>query len=242
MLVRVTDTGGNIVDQGPYPVFAVTPSDRGAPNGSGATEAATFDMSWTVGGKSRRTLRYGTRAGIRGKLLNSNGQPIAGAKVVLLTRDLRRDAAVVPRTTIVTGSDGTFRTTVTATASRLLQFAWLSHANDVRPGANGYLTLQARADAQLTVSTRRPRVGRSFTVSGRLRGVSRGGVPVIVQGRARRLEALRDVRGHDDLEQRPLQGHLPLPQFGLARAQLRLPRADPPRGPLPLRDGLFAAL
>ena len=196
VLVRVTDTGGNIVDQGPYPVYAVTPSDRGAPNGSNATEAATFDMSWTVGGKSRRTLRYGTRAGIRGKLINSNGQPIAGAKVVLLTRDLRRDAAVVPRTTIVTGSDGTFRTTVTATASRLLQFAWLSHTNDVRPGANGYLTLQARADAQLTVSTRRPRVGRSFTVSGRLRGVSRGGVPVIVQGRAagsKRFETFADT-------------------------------------------------
>jgi hypothetical protein len=37
----------------------------------------------------------------------------------------------------------------------------------------------------LKVSTRRPRVGRTFTISGRLRGVSRGGVPVIVQGRPR---------------------------------------------------------
>jgi hypothetical protein len=61
----------------------------------------------------------------------------------------------------------------------------LARANDVRFGANGYLTLQARADAKLTVSAHRPRVGRTFTVSGRLRGVSRGGVPVIVQGRRR---------------------------------------------------------
>ena len=40
--VRVTDTGGNVVDSGPYPVFAVTPSDRGALNGAGATETGTL--------------------------------------------------------------------------------------------------------------------------------------------------------------------------------------------------------
>ncbi len=196
VLVRVTDTGGNIVDQGPYPVFAVTPSDRGALNGTGATETGAIDVRWTAGGKRRRTLSYGKRAGIRGKLLNSNGQPIAGARVTLLTRDLRRDAAVVPRRTLVTGSDGTFRTTVSATASRLLHFAWLSHVTDVRSSANGYLALQARAAAKLRVSTRRPRVGRTFTVSGRLRGVSRGSVPVIVQGRARgakRFETFADT-------------------------------------------------
>ena len=54
----------------------------------------------------------------------------------------------------------------------------------MRFAANAYLTLRARADARLSVSTRRPRVGRSFTISGKLKGVSRGGVTVIVQGRA----------------------------------------------------------
>ena len=72
----------------------------------------------------------------------------------------------------------------------------------MRFAANAYLTLQARADARLSVSTRRPRVGRSFTISGQLQGVSRGGVTVIVQGRAARLAPLRDVRRHDDVEQR----------------------------------------
>jgi hypothetical protein len=51
--------------------------------------------------------------------------------------------------------------------------------------ANGYLTLKARASSSLRVSTRRPRVGRRITVSGHLKGVSRGGVPVLVQGRAK---------------------------------------------------------
>jgi hypothetical protein len=186
VLVRVTDTGDNIVERGPYPVFAVTPSDRGAANGANATETGSISVVWTKGGRSdRRTLAYGTKAGIRGRLTNSAGQPITGAKVLLLTRDLRQGTSLLPRATLTTDGDGRFRTTVAASASRLLQFAWLSRVNDIRFAANGYLTLQARASARLSVSTRRPRVGRSFTISGRLRGVSRGGVPVVVQGRAR---------------------------------------------------------
>ena len=51
LVVRVTDTGGNIVDSGPYPVFAVTPSDRGAVNGAGATETGTLSLIWTKGAK-----------------------------------------------------------------------------------------------------------------------------------------------------------------------------------------------
>jgi hypothetical protein len=197
VVVRVTDTGGNVVDSGPYPVFAITPSDRGALNGAGATETGTLNVIWTKGARGdRRTLNYGTKAGVRGRLTNSDGQPIVGARVTLLSRDLRQGATLVPRTTYTTDTDGRFSTTVTASASRMLQFAWLSRANDIRFAANGYLTLQARASAKLSVSTRRPRVGRTFTVSGQLRGVSRGGVPVIVQGRARgssRYETFADT-------------------------------------------------
>ncbi|HWK25580.1 MAG TPA: hypothetical protein VNS09_03405 [Solirubrobacter sp.] len=197
LLVRVTDTAGNVTESGPYPVFAVTPSDRGAINGANATETGVMNAIWTKTRKaSRRTLKYGQKAGVRVRLVNSLGAPIAGAKVTLLTRDLRAGADVVARRTLTTDGDGRFSTVVTASASRLLQFAWLSHANDIRFAANAYLTLKARASASLRVSTRRPRVGRTLTVSGRLRGVSRGGVPVIVQGRAkgaRRFETFADT-------------------------------------------------
>ena len=186
LVVRVTDTGGNVVDSGPYPVFAVTPSDRGAVNGANATDTGKLSLIWTKGRKGdRRTLTYGQKAGVMARLTNEFGAPIAGAKVQLLTRDLRQGATVVPRTTFTTDGDGRFRTTVVASASRQLQFAWLSHVNDIRYGANGYLTLQTRASSTLSVSTRRPRVGRTITIQGRLRGVERGGVPVVVQGRAR---------------------------------------------------------
>jgi hypothetical protein len=185
LTVRVTDTGGNVVQRGPYAVTVLTPSDRGAFNGIGATDTGTLDVRWTKGSKRSRTLRYGARAGIRGRLLNASGGPVSGARVTLLTRDLRREAPLVQRVTLLTGQDGSFRTTVSATASRMLQFSWLSHVNDVRFTSNAYLTLRARASARLAVSTRRPRVGRRFTLSGRLRGVSRSGVTVILQGRAR---------------------------------------------------------
>ena len=60
--VRVTDAAGNVVERGPYPVFAVTPSDRGAMNGSNATERGTLSAIWTKGLKAnRRTLGYGDR-------------------------------------------------------------------------------------------------------------------------------------------------------------------------------------
>jgi hypothetical protein len=195
--VRVTDASGNVTERGPYPVFAVTPSDRGALNGANATETGSLSVIWTKGLDSRRrTLSYGDRAGVRGRLTNSNGTPITGAKVLLLSRDLRQGASLIPRKTFTTDGDGRFSTTLSASASRLLQFAWLSHDNDIRFAANGYLTLQARASSTLSVSTRRPRVGRSLTISGRLKGVSRGGVPVVVQGRAkgsRRYETFADT-------------------------------------------------
>jgi hypothetical protein len=185
VVVRVTDTAGNIVDRGPFAVDAVTPANRGALNGTNATDAAVVQVNFSRGGRTHRLLGYGEPAGVRGRLVNSAGQPIAGAAVILFTRDLRPGAPVVTRTTLTTGADGSFATTVHASASRLLQFGWFSHTLDSRLAANGYLTLEARASAHLSVSTRHPRVGARLTVDGQLRGVSRGGVTVLVQGRPR---------------------------------------------------------
>jgi hypothetical protein len=185
VLVRVTDAGGNAVDSGPYPVFAATPSDRGALNGANATETGTVQIAFAHFKSVHPTVGFGRHVRVRGRLLNALGQPIAGARVSLLTRDLRAKAPIVPRQTKTTGPDGDFAFSVAATASRLLQVGWVSHVNDVRFGAAGYLTLRARASSSLTVSTHRPRIGRRLTVSGRIHGVGRGGVTVVLQGRAR---------------------------------------------------------
>jgi hypothetical protein len=185
ILVRVIDAAGNATDRGPFPINAITPSNRGAFNGANATDTGSIAVAFTHSRSSRRTVDYGQRIGIGGRLRNANGSPVAGAQVVVLTRDLRRGAIAIQRKTVTTRSDGSFSYRASASASRLLQFAWRAHVNDTRFTTSAYLTLNARASAELHVSTRHPRVGRRMTISGEMRGVDREGVTILVQGRAR---------------------------------------------------------
>jgi hypothetical protein len=196
LLVRVVDPGGNPLDRGPFPVDVVTPSDRGAANGIGAKEPARVIVRFSKTSKPRTTVRYGRKAGIRGRLINADGNPIAGADLRLLTRDLRQGADAIDRRGLRTRSDGSFRVTVRAKASRQLQFAWRARANDARFAANGYLTLKARAAGSLRARPKAVRVGRSVALSGRLKGFRRAGVPVVLQGKlrgARRFQTFADV-------------------------------------------------
>ena len=196
LLVRFTDAGDNVVDRGPFPVDVVTPSDRGAANGSGVKEPARVILRFAKTKRTRTTVRYGRKVGIRGRLINADGNPISGAEVRLLTRDLRQGAGAVDRRGVRTRSDGSFRITVRARASRQLQFAWRARANDARFAANGYLTLKARAAGSLRARPRVVRVGRSVTLRGRLKGSRRGGVPVVLQGKlrgARRFTTFADT-------------------------------------------------
>ena len=155
LLVRVTDAGGNFADRGPFPVNVITPSDRGAANGSGASEPARVLLRFANTKRKRQTVRYYRKVGVRGRLINADGNPISGAEVRLLTRDLRQGASAIDRKGLRTRSDGSFRVTVRAKASRQLQFAWRARANDVRFAANGYLTLKARASGSLRVAPAR---------------------------------------------------------------------------------------
>ena len=196
LVIRFVDAGGNIVDRGPYLVQVSTPSDRGAPNGTGAKEPARVILRYSNTKRPRQTVRFNRKVGVRGRLINADGNPIAGAELRLLTRDLRQGASAIDRRGIRTRSDGSFRVTVRAGASRQLQFAWHARANDARFAANGYLTLQARAAGSLRVRPRAVRVGGSVRLSGRLKGVRRAGVPVVLQGRlsgARRFQTFADI-------------------------------------------------
>ena len=62
--VRITDAGGNVLEQGPYAVNVATPSDRGPLNGSGATEDATLSahFSGTTQDAPHRQLPLAGRA------------------------------------------------------------------------------------------------------------------------------------------------------------------------------------
>jgi hypothetical protein len=185
LVVRATDAGGNTVDRGPYEAEVVTPSDRGALNGGNATETGTITARFTRGNRgTRRTIGYLSKADVAGQLLNSAGQPITNARLAVLTRDLDDDDAKL-RTYVMTDGEGRFTYRATAYASRLYQFAWTSHVNDVRFAANGYVTLLARATATLTPSPHSVRVGRRVKLYGRLAGKRpRRSVDIVAQGRA----------------------------------------------------------
>lgn len=182
--VRVTDAAGNVVEQGPYTVNVVTPSDRGPLNGSGATEDGRLSAHFSGTTRTRRTVGYGRRARISGRLLNSAGRPVAGAQLRILTRDRRSGARFTDRAGATTDSAGVYRVTVRATASRLIQVGWHSHLRDPGFRENAYVTLNTRASASLGAHPRITAVGARVRLSGRVRGtVPSRGVPVIFQGR-----------------------------------------------------------
>ena len=185
LTVRVYDAGGNVTARGPFPVDAITPSNRGAFNGTNATDSGSLQVAFAHSKHTRRTVSYGQRIAIGGRLRNSGGTPVSGAQIEVLTRDLRRGADTIARHALTTRSDGSFNYRAPASASRLIQFAWRAHVNDTRYATSAYLTLNTRAAATLHTSTRSPRVGARMAISGRMQGVEREGVTIIVQGRAR---------------------------------------------------------
>ncbi|MFP5372469.1 MAG: hypothetical protein ACLGI3_17205, partial [Actinomycetes bacterium] len=188
LLVRVFDAAGNPTDRGPYPVDVVTPSDRGALNGA-------EDARVLLTGDTRRTVGHNAKVTIRGVLRTPTGAAVAGAELRVLTRDLHRDV-FVDRGTVTTGADGSFSYRATAYASRLVQIGWRARMRDTRFAHSGYATVRARARSSLT-APRRVRVGRTFTISGRLLGLRPGkSVAVIAQGRSgrRRFQTFEDGR------------------------------------------------
>ena len=182
--VRITDAGGNVTEQGPYAVNVATPSDRGPLNGSGATEDAKLTARFSGSTKTRRTVRYRSRVGISGRLLNSSGRPISGAVLRVITRDRRQSAGWVERYTTTTKSDGSYFVKVRAAASRLTQIAWRSHTRDPGFQESAYVTLSVRASSSLKATPRVVGVGGRLRLSGTVRGtIPSRGVPLIFQGR-----------------------------------------------------------
>ena len=238
--VRVVDIGGNVVARGPYGVDVVTPSDRGAANGTNAKEPGRVVLRFSSTKKSRRTVSYGKKVAIRGRLLNADNEPIGGATVRLVTRDLRSGARPFDRRGIKTRSDGSFRVTVRARASRQLQFGWRARANDsaVRrqrlPDAPR--PRRRHPEGSPEVRRRRPHALPARPVEG-LPPRRRADRPA---GQGPRRPALHDVRRRDDEPSRHLPRPLPLPDGGRPRAHLRVPRPHPPRPRLPVLNGLHA--
>ena len=182
LLVRTVDAAGNQVDRGPYTVDVATPSNRGARNGAGATDGGTLTARFRGRRRPSRTVGYGDRVRLRGRLTNSAGQPVGGAELALLTTNDRPGASTFTRKHVRTAADGTYRLRWRARASQRLELGWKAFVNDADYTAVARLRLGTRATATLRPSTRSAVVGSKVTLRGHLRVPARG-VTVILQGR-----------------------------------------------------------
>jgi hypothetical protein len=143
------------------------PADRGALNGSPASDAARFT------GKRHRTVTTsfkGRRLRVRGRLVGPDGKPIAGARIDVLSQLHRAGARMRAIGATRTSRKGGFSFKAPPGASRTLRFGYRSHVNDTMFTTALDVLQRVRASATLRASRRFvPRGGR-VTFAGRLRG------------------------------------------------------------------------
>ncbi|MDQ3849997.1 MAG: DUF4198 domain-containing protein, partial [Actinomycetota bacterium] len=184
--VRVTDAAGNRRSvQAPSPIqVANADAVPGAANGVGATDTATLRVRFNRTTRPVLTSPYTRQVGIRGRLTDAAGKPIAGAAVEVVEQPTGSGGRPVDRGGARTVADGSFRYTVPKrSSSRSLRFQYRARVGDARVAASQRLKLRVMAAAALRVSLR----GILVRYHGRVlsRPLPRSGKLVFIQGRAK---------------------------------------------------------
>jgi len=198
LLLRVTDAAGNQTVSAPFAVIARGPVN-GSGGGDGTRLVAGFPGHAMRGhGKARhrvgvlrpsKTVGWGHSARVRGIVRNAAGQPVAGAQLRLLVRELRLGAGYADRGAVTTGADGRFTFRITRGSSRRLRIAYRAYAGDDHLTAKSDVTFNTKA--RITVHVAR-HVGARGTV--RFRGSLRGR-PLPPHGVTLELQAHQPGRG-----------------------------------------------
>ena len=198
LLVRVTDAAGNQTVSTPFAVTARGPVN-GAGGGDGTRLVAGFPGHTFRGrGKARRrvgvlrptrTVGWGHSAAVRGILRNAAGQPVSGAELRLLVRELRLGAPYVDRGTVTTGADGRFQFRITRGSSRRYRIAYRAYPGDAGLTAKSDVTFNTKA----RITSRAPRRVRARGVA-RFRG-RLVGRPLPPRGVTLELQARQPGRG-----------------------------------------------
>ena len=154
LLLRVTDAAGNQTVSAPFVVTARGPVN-GAGGGDGARLVAGFPGHAFRGkGKARHrigvlrpttTVGYGHSTRVRGILRSAAGQPVAGAELRLLVRDLRLGSHFADRGSAITGADGRFTFRFPRGASRRLRIAYRAYLGDAELTAKTDVTFNTKA-------------------------------------------------------------------------------------------------
>jgi hypothetical protein len=198
LLLRVTDAAGNQTVSPPFAVVA-----RGPVNGSGGGDGARLvagfaGHAFRGRGKMRhrvgvlrptKTVGFGHGTTVRGILRNAAGQPVAGADLRLLVRELRLGSRYTDRGGVTTASDGRFTFRITRGASRRVRIAYRAYPGDDHLTAKSDVTFKTKARITVHVPSHVRSLG---TV--RFRG-SLKGRPLPPRGVTLELQAHQPGRG-----------------------------------------------
>ncbi len=160
-------------------------AERGAPNGTNASDQAVLTARWTSTAKATRTSGYGQADRVTGRLTALGGVPISGASIDVFQTPAEQGAqARLSDTGVRTGPTGEWTLTLPRdVSSSVLRFAYRSHVNDTIPAATATLTLRVHAGIALRIVPRVTSVGRKIFFSGMLHGtpIPQGGKQLVLE-------------------------------------------------------------
>ena len=169
---------------GPGTSAASSPAPTPAvPNGTTASRMAQL----TLGVKRRITRIYAHRAlRVTGRLVDGQGNPIAGATLDVLAQ-VSRSASMVAIGNASTSANGTFTASVPGGPTRTIEIAYRAFSTDASYAAVAKIAEAVEAGVKLAVSPHRTGSEGTITLSGQVLG------PVPAQGVA--VELLVHYRG-----------------------------------------------
>jgi len=159
-------------------------AERGAPNGTNASDQAKLTARWNSTTKATRTSSYGQADRITGRLETTAGQPISGALLDVSETPAYEGAKTVPLAGVRTGPTGAWTLTLPRSiSSSALHFAYRSHVDDTVPVATAALTLRVHAGIALRIAPHVTSVEHTIHFSGTLHGtpIPPGGKQLILE-------------------------------------------------------------
>lgn len=159
--------------------------ERGAPNGSGASDQATLMARWKGAGVRLKSA-YGKPHTLEGRLSAPGGGPIAGASIAVSDLPAATGAHTSGLPTVRTNAKGRFTLRLPRTlTSGALGLAYRSHLADTTPVATRTLILAVVPTLQLHVSPILSAIHHTIYFAGRVLGgaIPPGGKQLVLEGR-----------------------------------------------------------
>lgn len=159
---------------------------RGALNGTNASDQASLRARWAATGRPLLENRLGRKRLVLGRLTRSDGQPIAGATIDVVATPSYPGAPAGSEGSARTNTDGTWSFAVPGSdSSRTLEFRYRSHLGDTQPAASVRLQLEVHAAITLRIAPRVVSVGHTITFRGQVQGgpIPTGGKQLVLEAR-----------------------------------------------------------